>query len=497
MPKAAHALPPEIEDFQRKVAELQVTFTQKIQRAQAKNDAALIQALSAEFQAEMARLTQSLPGAQPAPPAAPAPAPEPKRSSIYDNSRCAIDLDLAVYDGDRDGVTGLLTDPQFVAAAERVLDDKAVFKSRRDLLKKCLHLTPMMAPDLHAVGARCRQALGLVPELDFYVYQDLYFNAFCYPPDASRLYILLTSSLLERFTVEELSFVIGHEIGHALFDHHRLPINLLLERGEDLLSPVHAMRIYAWKRNAEISADRIGLLCGGDFESAARAFFKLSSGITSGTLAFQLREYIDQFRDLKQEMAEGADPEDWFTTHPFSPLRLKALELFAQSATYQRLRGGSGGEISEEQMERDIRELLSMMEPSYLTENTQLAQVMREFVFLGGYLISAANGVIEESEVTALGSLLDPATVRERLESMKGTQVEEVWKRLSELVKTLNLHVPLIGKLNLVKDLSIISYSDGSVEECELEVLYRICTLLGLKTEFVDHVLHSASAPMD
>lgn len=45
----------------------------------------------------------------------------------------------------------------------------------------------------------------------------------------------------------------------------------------------------------EISADRAGLLCCQSFEAAGRTFFKLSSGVTSDTLAFKLNEYVQQF----------------------------------------------------------------------------------------------------------------------------------------------------------------------------------------------------------
>lgn len=96
------------------------------------------------------------------------------------------------------------------------------------------------------------------------------------------------------------------------------------------------MKLYAWNRNAEISADRAGLLCCQSFEAAGRTFFKLSSGVTSDTLAFKLNEYVQQFVDLEQVLSSTEhDPADWYTTHPFSPLRIKSLELFNKSETYK------------------------------------------------------------------------------------------------------------------------------------------------------------------
>ena len=519
-----------VELIQKKIAELQLAYMQKLQAAQASGDVAGIQRLAAEFQSEMARLLQSF---QPGRAASGAPVgsgvgenreapiqlpneerlpadvipivslarPPALKQRIYDNAKCSMDLDLAVYDGDRNSIIGLLTDPVFVQVAEHVLDEKAVFNSRRQLLKRCLHLTPKMAPQLHQIGQRCRQTLGLKAALDFYVYQDLFFNAACYPPSEDRLFILLTSSLLEKFTEDELTFVIGHEIGHALFDHHRFPINTLLEKGGDDLSPIHAMRIYAWKRNAEISADRIGLVCSQSFEAAARAFFKLSSGITAqDSLSFQMREYLDQFKDLKQEMMTNTDmdPEDWYSTHPFSPIRLKALELFHQSVTFNSLIGGAGGEISSDAMESEIKSFMSMMEPSYLNDATELSQVMRDYVFLGGFLIAAAHGVVDDSEIKALCSILDPATVQVKLAKIGAyTDGEQIWAELKGLAEKLNVHLPIVTKLNLIKDLSVISYADGSIEQSEVETLYKLCRTLQIRPEFADHVLESVLKPMD
>src|SRR4051812_47247309 len=56
-----------VELIQKKIAELQLAYMQKLQAAQASGDVAGIQRLAAEFQAEMARLLQSF---QPGPPAA-------------------------------------------------------------------------------------------------------------------------------------------------------------------------------------------------------------------------------------------------------------------------------------------------------------------------------------------------------------------------------------------------------------------------------------------
>ena len=75
--------------------------------------------------------------------------------------------------------------------------------------------------------------------------------------------------------------ILEHEIGHALFNHFAYPTRQIMDIGQDYLSPLHAMKLYAWNRNAEVTADRVGLICCKNFEAATKSFFKLSSGITT------------------------------------------------------------------------------------------------------------------------------------------------------------------------------------------------------------------------
>ena len=93
--------------------------------------------------------------------------------------------------------------------------------------------------------------------------------------------VMLSSSLLEGFEPDGLQFVIGHELGHHLFDHRRIPVGALLG-GEVQIGAALALRLFAWQRYAEISSDRAGLACAGRLEPAAHALFKLSSGLRGG-----------------------------------------------------------------------------------------------------------------------------------------------------------------------------------------------------------------------
>ena len=64
-----------------------------------------------------------------------------------------------------------------------------------------------------------------------------------------------------------------------------------------------------------------------------------------------------------------------------------------------------------------------------------------------------------------------------------------MWEHMGELSQKLNVFLPVVGKLNVIKDLTVIAGADGNTEDSERETLYNVCNLLHIRTEFVDHVL--------
>jgi uncharacterized tellurite resistance protein B-like protein len=507
LPFRADTPPLGLEDFQSRLQQLQKSYQDKIHEAQTSEDGAMIQILGRELQEEISRLVgqfhSRLSGAAPAEVLQLFESKRGPRTPerLYDNTLCGLNLENAVYDGDRDTLAQLLRDPQFVMAADEVLRDGAVVKGRRELLKRSFHVTSQMAPKLYAIGDNCKATLDLKPDVDFFVHPAAGFAASAYiPTNEGKVSVLLSAQMIEKFDDDELAFVVGHQIGHLLFDHHRLPINVLLERAGDLLSPVHALRVYGWKRNAEISADRVGILCCQNYEAASRALFKLAAGLPAERLSFHLREYVEGFRDLKHELIHGRQEEleDWYSSHGFTPVRLRALELFYKSKTYTWLLDREGGTFDDEVLEKQISEFVALMEPHYLSEHNEVSQVVREFIFIGCHLVALVAGHETSADLEGLASLLDPEIMQRALGKVDGAGEDAVWQAQREAAEELNRQLPPVNKLNLLKDLSIISYSiGGRLAEAQTDVLYRCAQLLRIQPEFIDRVLNSAGSALD
>src|SRR3954468_1606746 len=237
-------------------------------------------------------------------------------------------------------------------------------------------------------------------------------------------------------------------MGHAVFNHHGIPMPttaMMEDMGGQIVSRPTSLQLYLWCRTAELSADRIGMVCAKDHEAAASGFFKLASGLSSPRVKADLEAYARQVESLasvpeaRKEVRDDDDSLDCFSTHPYSPLRVRAVVAFAKSKTYQDAIGmaADGGAISLDDVEAIVERDLEMMEPSYLEEKTVKSELMRKVLFNSGMLVAAANGKIEESEIKALTALLgdDYTTKVPDIERVK----KEIEPLLDQAVKDVSL----------------------------------------------------------
>ncbi len=381
-------------------------------------------------------------------------------------------------EGDRDLSRQLLAEIEIKEAIERQQRDFGEAGARLQLLGSALRLTPEMAPDIQAILDACRGTLEIETPLECYVYPGAMFNAAAVRPEGGRLLVLLSSSLLEAFEPGELRFVAGHELGHHLFEHHRIPVVALL-RGGARLPPGLVLQLFAWQRYAEISADRAGVVCAGGILPAAQALFKLASGLRGGLVRVSIDQFMAQAGELREEAGkisrESKSPRsDWFATHPFSPLRLQAAQLFAGSELM--IAGG----MPRGELEAHVQDLMTTMRPSYLQERSGTAEVMRRLLFAGGVAIAAASGKINDEEIAALEKLLGPGSVPFEVKP------DVIRKDLAARIEDVKSNVPPLRRAQVIRDLCVIARADGRMERAELDLIREIAAAVEVDPSVVD-----------
>lgn len=164
--------------------------------------------------------------------------------------------------------------------------------------------------------------------------------------------IVLNSGLIEVMDDDELRFVLGHELGHALSGHavYRTLLGVLLALSTTLIAiPLGALGVRAvmaalleWQRKSELSADRAGLLAGQQPSVALRAHMKMASGgrideLDPEVFLAQAHEYHanDDVRDL---LLRALIVET--QTHPFAVVRAGELDRWEKSGSYRAILGG-------------------------------------------------------------------------------------------------------------------------------------------------------------
>lgn len=363
-----------------------------------------------------------------------------------------IDLTALVFAGDRELRAALLGDPQF-----RELVEKAeVASARRDQLLSSPRLTRRARPDFFPALDRVVERLGIEAEIEAYCLPEPLPNAFVTAPERGRLLLGVSSAALETLDGAELTFVLGHELGHALLDHFSLTPELLERDGR--LAPAQLARYDAWRRYAELSADRVGLVCCQDPDAAVRAFFKLT---------------------------------------PYSPLRLRALEVFARSLTYHALVGKTGGELDQTELEREVTAITQLMDPSSLNDRSDAGVVVRDFLALAGVAVAAADGKVVDAEHELVIGLVGPEG---RLSD--GTLIEELGdeefeRRVLGIAEKLCVRVSPERRQKILEDLVAIALADGDLAEAEVEVLGTAAIWLGIDPRFVEKAIARYASALD
>lgn len=391
------------------------------------------------------------------------------------------------YRNDREQSESLLEDADVKRVREHIEKQEAEGPTglRRRLLSTSVRLSRKMAPDIYKLSDECVERLSMDIPLELYVYSAPQFNAMCFKPEEGRLFVMFSSALLEGFTEKELQFVMGHEFGHYVYDHHAIPIGYLL-KGRQRPSPKLALKLFAWSRNAEVSADRAGAYCAQEFQSVASGLFKLASGLTQSVVKFDLHEFLNQVDDMQAfdaEPGQGAPEGDWFSTHPFSPLRVKALQLFFQSS----LMKDNGSSVDE--LDVGVQRLMSMMEPNYLEGRSDSAIAMRNLLFAGALVVADAHGGISQAEVDVFEQFFDNGEYSEKL------NVGRIKDELPQRIQRAKDKSTETQRMQVIRDLCVIAMAEPPMQVAERTLLNEIADGLGISRTFVCQTLEHDVEP--
>lgn len=243
-----------------------------------------------------------------------------------------------------------------------------------------------------------------VPEL--FVRADPNFTAVTIGMD--KPVIVVNSALVDLLDEEEMAFVLGHELGHALSGHavyQTLLRRLLVLTGVLAAVPLGGLGIriivaalMEWSRKSELSADRAGLLATQDPAVAFRVHMKLASGghlddLDTTSFFAQGREY-DEAGDLRDSVLKMLLIET--RSHPFTVVRAAELRRWVDSGEYTTILGGTYPRRSED-ADAPLSEAAQQAARSYSEAFGQTQNTLGKLVHDVAGLLGSVRGWLDEN----------------------------------------------------------------------------------------------------
>ena len=236
--------------------------------------------------------------------------------------------------------------PGFPEVAKKVLElkyEKLIYGLN---MASTIRLSPTQLPELYKHLPPICKKLGIA-EPEFYLEMNPMPNAFTFGD--SRVYIVVTSGLVEMMDDEELDAILAHECGHILCRHVvykmvaeyvRMGLDALGLIGS-IAKPVEYALLY-WSRMAELSCDRCGSIITSP-EVVARSMARMAGGPKSITNKINMQEWAkqaDKYDEIKNDGLWNKALQLYVTierTHPFCAVRVREILKWGKSSQYKNL----------------------------------------------------------------------------------------------------------------------------------------------------------------
>lgn len=218
-----------------------------------------------------------------------------------------------------------------------------------------IRLSPSQLPELYKHLPPICEKLGIA-EPEFYLEMNPMPNAYTFGD--TRIFITITSGLVEMMDDEELDAVIAHECGHILCRHvlYHSIASYILDSADalgllgTLAAPIKLAILY-WYRKSELSCDRCSSIITSP-EAVCRVMARLSGGPKSLTEGINMQEWAkqaDKYDEIRTNGAWNKTLQIYATmaqSHPFSAVRVREILKWGESSQYLNLMQNLNAEAS-------------------------------------------------------------------------------------------------------------------------------------------------------
>lgn len=346
---------------------------------------------------------------------------------------------------------------------------------RSNMEGHCLKVQEDLLPDVYSLCQEVKQKLNFKEKVDFYITGDSEVNAFSLAAEdeGSSHIVNINSGLFDLMTRDELRFVIGHELGHLINKDTALTRLIAFVFPPEAQVPVTLQyKIRLHEQLAELVADRYGFIATEDLGVCVTAFFKMASGLDLAKMNVSLEALIaDNNRRLDFFLKDKGTSR---ASHPVNPIRVQALNLFANAKTERELNEG-------------MEELISIL---LKVGDNELDEHLAKFLASAGLIVARQDNKIKKEEINEIIEALATVKIfpRKYLDEIAQGKVEEIFK---ESVSKILEYNP--GYRNVLLEYMIhIVLSDKIIAKEEVSMLYSFGSDIGFSDKEVASAIAEA-----
>ena len=257
---------------------------------------------------------------------------------------------------DREALEAVRKLPGFDSIVNFVLDWTMIKWHVVQLCGSNFHVTKESCPELYNMVHESAEILDIDRLPEIYTQWSYGINAYTTGYKDNTILVLQSGSI-DLMPDPELTFVIGHEMGHIKSGHvlyHMMVqffaqiISSTMLAGKFII-PIQLGLNY-WYRMSEFTADRAGMLACQDLEAALSAIMKMA-GLpkryfnTSDPHAFakQAKEFMTKYGDTTDKIIRNISILD--DTHPWTVMRAYELIKWVENGDYEKVLNGNAGKI--------------------------------------------------------------------------------------------------------------------------------------------------------
>ncbi len=313
-----------------------------------------------------------------------------------------------------------------------------------------------LLPDIYALCHDVKKKLGFEGNVDFYITGDSTVNAFSVASEDEKEpnIVNINSGLFDLMSKDELRFVIGHELGHLINKDTALARLVNFVFPPETKSPVMLQyKIRLHNQLAELVADRYGYMAIENLGVCVTAFFKMASGLDLEKMNVSIDALIaDNQKRLEYFLHDKGTS---LASHPVNPIRVQALNLFANSQ-------------SQEDLQKGMDELITIL---LKVGDSELDEYTARFIASAGLIVANADGEINKDEVDDILTELSTLKIfpRQFLEEIANGDVGEIFNE--SVSKMININPGL--REAMLNYLITIVMSDQNISKEEIDLLYH------------------------